>query len=160
MLPSVDVRAQSLSHARLCETPCAVAHQAPLPMELSRQEYCSGLPFPMPRDIPDLGIKLVSFVLPALIGEFFTTVPSGKPSAPIQFLLIDIPNACLVIIIQVHTTQYSVLFHIYIISICFYCFKNLHNHRLVAELYFIILEQHNVLIHSPKIRYLGCYQFC
>ena len=83
MLPSVDVRAQSLSHARLCETPCAVAHQAPLPMELSRQEYCSGLPFPMPRDIPDLGIKLVSFVLPALIGEFFTTVPSGKPSAPI-----------------------------------------------------------------------------
>ena len=33
------------------------ACQAPLSMEISRQEYWSGLPFPPPRDLPDPGIK-------------------------------------------------------------------------------------------------------
>ena len=37
--------------------PWTVACQAPLPMELSRQEYWSGLPFPSPGDLPDPGIK-------------------------------------------------------------------------------------------------------
>ena len=41
-------------------------------MEFSRQEYWSGLPFPVPRDLPDPGIELVSSVSPALAGEFFT----------------------------------------------------------------------------------------
>ena len=39
------VCAQSLSHVRLFVTPCIVAHQAPLSMEFSKQEYWSGLPF-------------------------------------------------------------------------------------------------------------------
>ena len=34
-----------------------VAHQIPLSMEFSRQEYWSGLPFPSPRDLPDPGIQ-------------------------------------------------------------------------------------------------------
>ena len=34
-----------------------VAHQAPLSMGFSRQEYWSGWPFPPPRDLPDPGIK-------------------------------------------------------------------------------------------------------
>ena len=33
------------------------AHQAPLSMGFSRQEYWSGLPFPPPRDLPNLRIK-------------------------------------------------------------------------------------------------------
>ena len=37
-------------------TPWTVAHQAPLSMEFSRQEYWSGLPFPPPGDLPDPGI--------------------------------------------------------------------------------------------------------
>ena len=37
--------------------PWAVAHQAPLSMEFSRQEYWSGQPFPSPRDLPDPGIE-------------------------------------------------------------------------------------------------------
>ena len=41
-------------------------------MEFSRQEYWSGLPFPVPRDLPDPGIEFVSSVSPALAGEFFT----------------------------------------------------------------------------------------
>ena len=36
----------------LCD-PWTVAHQDPLSREFSRQEYCSGLPFFPPRDLPD-----------------------------------------------------------------------------------------------------------
>ena len=42
-----------LSHVRLLATPWAVAHQAPLSMEFSRQEYWSGLPFPSRGDLPE-----------------------------------------------------------------------------------------------------------
>ena len=38
-------------------TPWTVAHQAPLSMGFSRQEYWSGLPSPSPRDFPDPGVK-------------------------------------------------------------------------------------------------------
>ena len=37
-------------------TPWTVAHQAPLSMEFSRQEYWSGLPFHFPGNLPDPGI--------------------------------------------------------------------------------------------------------
>ena len=46
-----------LNSVRLLATPWTVAHQAPLSMELSRQEYWSGLSCPIPRDLPDPGIK-------------------------------------------------------------------------------------------------------
>ena len=39
---------QSLSHVRLLVTPWTAAHQAPPPMEFSRQEYWSGVPLPFP----------------------------------------------------------------------------------------------------------------
>ena len=55
-----------------------VAHQAPPPMEFSRQEHWSGLLFPTPGDLPDPGIGSSSLVSPALAGGFFTTEPSGK----------------------------------------------------------------------------------
>ena len=54
-----------------------VAHQAPLSKGFPRQEYWSGLPFPSPGDLPDLGIKLMS---PELASGFFTTQPPEKPS--------------------------------------------------------------------------------
>ena len=38
-------------------TPWTVAHQAPLNMESSRQEYWSGLPFPSPGSLPNPGIE-------------------------------------------------------------------------------------------------------
>ena len=37
-----------LSHVQLFATPWTVAHQAPLFMGFSRQEYWSGLPLPSP----------------------------------------------------------------------------------------------------------------
>ena len=59
-------------------TPWAVAHQAPLSKRFSSQEYCGGLLFPSPGDLPDPGIKPASAVSPASAGRFFTTEPPGK----------------------------------------------------------------------------------
>ena len=83
-------------------TPWTLAHQAPLSMEFSRQEYWNGLPFPSPRDLLDPGIKPRS---PALQADSLPSEPPGKPflisrppknilrflfGAPFYFLLI--PN--------------------------------------------------------------------
>ena len=44
-------------------------------MGFSRQEYWSGLPFPLPGDLPNPGIELVSPASPALASRFFTIEP-------------------------------------------------------------------------------------
>ena len=70
---------EALSHhggglvAKLCPTlatPWTVACQAPLSMGFSRQEYWSGLPFPSPENLPDLGIEPV---FPALQADYLPT---------------------------------------------------------------------------------------
>ena len=71
-----------LSHVRLFATPWAVAHQAPLSMGFSRQEDWSGLPFPSPGALPNLGTELV---FPALAGSFFTPDPPGNPYVYLYF---------------------------------------------------------------------------
>ena len=56
---------------KLCPTlatPWTAAHQAPLPVGFSRQEYWSGLPFPSPGDLSNPGIKPGT---PALQADFF-----------------------------------------------------------------------------------------
>ena len=63
------------SHVWLCATPWTVAHQPPLSMGFSRQEYWSGVPFPPPGDLPDPGIKSLYLASPVLAGGFFTAVP-------------------------------------------------------------------------------------
>ena len=68
-----------LSRVWLFATPWTVAHQAPLSLGFSRQEYWSGLQFLSPRDLPDPGIKPMSLASLALAGSFFTTEPPGKP---------------------------------------------------------------------------------
>ena len=65
----------------LCLTLCnamAVAHQTPLSMRFSRQEYWSGLPCPPPGGLPDPGIEPTSLTSPALAGRFFITSPTWK----------------------------------------------------------------------------------
>ena len=71
----VCVSTQSLSRVRFCATLWTVAHQAPLSVGFSRQEYWCGLPFPTPADLPNSGIKPTSLASPALAGIFFTTEP-------------------------------------------------------------------------------------
>ena len=54
-----------------------VARQAPVSIGFSRQEYCSGLPFPPLGDLPNVGIEAMSSALQA---EFLASDPPGKPS--------------------------------------------------------------------------------
>ena len=57
-------------------TPWTVAHQVPLSLGFSRQEYWSGLPFLSPWDLPDPGIEPRS---PALQADDLPTELWGKP---------------------------------------------------------------------------------
>ena len=59
------------SHVQLCD-PWTVAHQTPLSMGFSRQEYSSVLPFPSSGDLPNPEIEPASLKSPALAGGFFT----------------------------------------------------------------------------------------
>ena len=68
-----------LSRVQLFVTPWTIAHQAPLSVGFSKQDYWSGLPFPFPGDLPDPGIETVFLVSPAFPGRFFITGPPGKP---------------------------------------------------------------------------------
>ena len=70
------MHAQSLSCVQLFVTLWTVAHQAPLSMDFSRQEYWSGLPTPSPGDLPDPGINLGS---PALQADSLPYESPGKP---------------------------------------------------------------------------------
>ena len=56
--------------------PWTVAHEAPLSMGFSRQEYWSGLPFLSPEDLPDPGIEPGS---PALQAGSLPFEPQGSP---------------------------------------------------------------------------------
>ena len=80
-----------LSHVCLFVTPWTVACQAPLPMEFSRQEYWSGLPFPCPGDLPNPGIEPMSLVPPALAVGFFTTSATWE-ARPVTGLFIYPPG--------------------------------------------------------------------
>ena len=68
----------SLSHVQFFAAPRTTAHQAPLPMEFSRQEYWNGVPFPPPGHLPNLRIKPASLAPSALAGGSLTLVPPGK----------------------------------------------------------------------------------
>ena len=61
--------------------PWTIACQAPLSVGLSRKEYCSGLPCPIPGNLSDPGIEPISLASPALTGGFFPIVPSWKPQS-------------------------------------------------------------------------------
>ena len=71
---------QWLSRVLLFVARWIVARQAPLPIEFSRKEYWSGLPFPASGNLPNPGIEPVSSMSPVCAGEFFSTEPPGKPT--------------------------------------------------------------------------------
>ena len=59
-------------------TPWTIAHQAPLTMEFSRQEYWSELPFPSPGNLPYPGIEPRS---PVLEADALTSEPPGQENS-------------------------------------------------------------------------------
>ena len=78
------MKVKSLSLVQLFVTPWTVAHQAPLSMGFSRQEYWSGLPFPSPGYLPGPGIEPRS---PALQADALTSEPLGKPCKDYDYSL-------------------------------------------------------------------------
>ena len=66
------------SRVWLFATPWTIAHQDPLSMEFSRQEYWIGMPCTSPGDLPDSGIK------PALSADCLPSEPPGKPQGCIS----------------------------------------------------------------------------
>ena len=70
---------QSLSYVRLFVTPWTAAHQAPLSMGFSRQEFWSGLPFPSPGNLPDPETEPRSPVSPALQADSLPLSHQGNP---------------------------------------------------------------------------------
>ena len=73
----MDRGAKCVNHSVVSQP---VAVQAPLSVGCSRQEYCSGLPFPPSGDLPDLGIETGS---PALQSDSLLSEPPGKPYHPL-----------------------------------------------------------------------------
>ena len=65
-----------LSHVGLFATPWIVAHQAPLSLGFSRQEYWSGSPFLSPGGLPNPGVESTS---PAPWVDSLLSEPLGKP---------------------------------------------------------------------------------
>ena len=61
---------------RIFSTLWTTAHQAPLSMGFSRQEYWAATS--SSRDLPDPGIEPTSLMSPALTGGFFTTIATWE----------------------------------------------------------------------------------
>ena len=70
------------SHVRLRVALWTVAHQAPLSMGFSRQEYWGGLPCPPPGDLPNPGIEPGS---PALQADSLPLRYQWSPKSNIQY---------------------------------------------------------------------------
>ena len=99
------VKGKSLSRVRFLETPWTAAHQAPLSMGFSRQEYWSGVPLPSSGSNSKQSLWLkkktkqnkngIKAVFPALAGEFFTNQWANLPTSnflPFFFLAFPSPN--------------------------------------------------------------------
>ena len=71
------VQSQSVMSNSVCD-PWTAAHQAPLSMGFSRQEYWRGLPCPPLGDPPDPWIEPESLTFPALAGGFSTMGSSSN----------------------------------------------------------------------------------
>ena len=68
-------------------TPWTVAHQAPLSMEFSMQEYWTGLPCPPPGDLPNPGMESKSLTSPSSADRFFTTSTTWEARRTVQSFL-------------------------------------------------------------------------
>ena len=89
------------SRVRLFVTLWTVAHQAPLSMGFSRQEYWSGLPCPPPGDPPTQGWNLRLLCLLLWQKSSLPLVPPGEPHQQdrriyiyMQFIILLIIFSC------------------------------------------------------------------
>ena len=60
LIDNIGMLLSSFSRVQLLVIPWTMAHQAPLSMDFSWQEYWSGLPFPSSGDLPNPGMEPAS----------------------------------------------------------------------------------------------------
>ena len=92
--------------ARLClslSDPMDCSCQVSLSMRFSRQEYWSGLSFPLPGGLPDPGSEPTFFASPALADGLFTTGPPEKPARRLCCLVTSVVSDS----VQPHELQCS-----------------------------------------------------
>ena len=95
----------------LCDPVDYIAHQAPLSMGFSRQEYWSGLSCPPPGDLPYLGIELMS---PAWQAD-------SSPLKPWEHTHLSLSlSLSLYIYIYIYTHTHT---HIYMYTSYWFCFS-------------------------------------
>ena len=80
---SALLKQQWIKHAVVCLVtqlrPTLCTLRLFCPWGFSRQKYWSGLPCPLPGDLPDPRIEPASLMSPALAGWFFITSHLGSP---------------------------------------------------------------------------------
>ena len=94
MKEELDALVSNWIHVHICllscicffETPWTIALQIPLFIEFSRQEYWSGLPFPVLGNLPNPGIEPRS---PALQADSLLSDPLGKPLSDLYLIIIQ-----------------------------------------------------------------------
>ena len=89
----------------LCDPIWTVTHQTPLSIELSRQEYWSGLPFSSPGDLPNLRIEPRS---PTLQADSLPSEPQRNPKVALKYL--QLPDYPLLPLHLEKNTQKCLLF--------------------------------------------------
>ena len=85
------VHASYFSGVQLFTTLWTVAHQAPLSIGFSRQEYWSGLPCPSPGDLPNQGLNWVFYI--SCIGRW-VLLPLAPPGKLINSVAQSCPTLC------------------------------------------------------------------
>ena len=121
-------------------TPWTVAHQAPLPMGFSKQEYWSGLPSPSPGDLPDPEIEPTYLTSPVLAGRFFTAVQLTDSLTP---------NRCyLCLLYSSQLLKISYILFIYFFSLLAFLSRRLESTHVNPKSMgiFKVFEQHMVCL--------------
>ena len=80
------------SWVQLCAIPWTVAHQAPLSMGFSRQEYWSGLPCPSLGDLPHPETESASLKSLYWQAGSLKLVPPGEPTKNVYYTPISLMN--------------------------------------------------------------------
>ena len=96
------------SHDQLFATIWTVAHQTPLSIWFSKQEYCSGLSCPSSGDLLDLGIEPMTLMSSSLLHWQSGSLPQAPPGKPIYIYI------CVCVCVCVYVNIYIYIYlHIY-----------------------------------------------
>ena len=118
-----------LSYVRLFVAQWMVAHEAPLSMVFSRQEYWSRLPFPIPENPPDSRIESMSYgsskdslYFYGVSCNFFFVISNFMDLGPLPFFLMSLAEGLSILFLFKEPAY--IFIHLFYCYLCFYfiCF--------------------------------------